>query len=732
MTTEAGDLPTSAQRRELLRRFGQAAAALSVPTWLAACGGGGGGGASAGGNGEPGSLSAEERMLAMDSMKAEYDRLCNGRLSAPSEAVAAAMRQLPQFRRVEVMPDGCVWGQFVDGQHYVVGNNLKTGSNRVAGSSAPASLIAPPAAPRPSAKNDANARAAALAPGSGELSGVPSAAVALSLSSFSNYADAEGTSFAIDNFEHLLKRAGHEVRDTDYGFAVTIELLKNMPELGFLNWFTHGGMLNGSGGITHALMTAEQVDEAGILAHLLDLDAGNLIYYLGQHVYRRGQWAADNFFAITPEFITRYRWRFSANSIVMIHACASDNAGFREAFRQAGASLYGGWSKPVWVHRAADAMTWLLDGFLAANLDIPTPEPRDRAFDYLSLKADFDEKQVTRYDDPTEGGEVSFNFTRFKDDPAGLMPSMVRATVMEHREQVILRGSFGNVRGRVFVGTDMATDPSGNAKYMPWWPAGTVTELVIDEWNADEVVARLPPDGAGSAGHIAVRVGDRWSNCRTLTRWRGTIHVIGRGPGSLVIEHRVHFAFRSDVGHWREMPKGPLQDGPAGLALIPDVVTSFWEWWASGSNTATVPGDVTLQVTWNGSGVVETSLEPRANQVYTLLGSIDRRNRQVGLMFAGGSLGALPMRQVHTTPYGSTTTDGLADMSLPAALAPADGAHLGIPLVLGDDLTIEGGEFTVAESSKLPTGESEPPPITYTVSWERIVPEYLPSGKAGV
>lgn len=697
---------------------------------LTACGGGGGDSPQQPGGDPPGpALPPDQRLQALNAVAAEYERLCDGAIRAPSEAVAAFMRARPEYRRVTVMPDGCICGEFSDGQLHVVGNNQRTGQP-VASTPAQARVEAPPR--RRTALGTAARTARPAADGDAPLAGVPSSAAGVSASTFANYAETDGSAGEIQRFERFLSSAGLDMLPS---WTATVENLKALPELGFFSWVTHGGMLQAGGGISHALMTDTPADLEGILAHLLDLQAGNLIYYTGQHMYARGRWAADNFLAITPAFIQRYAWRFSANSIVLIHACASDFAGFREAFRAAGAGVYGGWSHPVFVYAAVEAMHWMLDKFVASNLAVPTADPRNRPHDYEAIKRVGDEAGFLAYDDPSEGGTVSFRFTRLNDAPGGLLPSMVRMGVQEHLDRLVLYGSFGSVAGKVFVGTELATNPSGLDNYLPWRPAGTLTELAVLEWAADEVTVQLPRTGAGSAGYVAVQVGRRWGNARALTRWNGQMLVNSRGPGTLLLRHTLQFSVRCDVGLWRDEPDGPLRDALAAWTATPFDAPSTWTWLASGQHSHTEPGPVTSTVNWSGTYRFElpTPQGQTDRQYYSVFGLIDRTRAQFRIAISGGALGAMPTVQVITTPDSSTRLESSFNIGLPLALSPTpfppDGP--GLARALAADMSVAAGTLDVAEPTLLPLADPALTHLNHSVTWDAMTAEYPPNGYGG-
>lgn len=708
--------------------------ALGTSALLAACGGGGSDDPGASPPPPPpggGSLPPEQRLAALQAVATDYQRLCDGAIRADSQAVVALMRARPEYRQVTVMPDGCVCGEFIDGQIHVVANNQRTGAATARQGGAdrlPRALDAGADKRVPHAKPAAVPAAAPQR----VLTGVPASAAGVSVSSFVNYAQPDdGSAGEIERFTHWLSSAGVDLVP---GWNPSVSNLKNLPELGFFNWLTHGGMLNGAGGITHALMTDTRADIENIVAHLPDLQAGNLVYYTGQYMYSRGKWAVDNFLAITPEFIRRYNWRFSRDSIVLVHACASDFAGFREAFRAAGAGVYGGWSHPVWVHAAVGAMHWMLDKFVASNLPVPTPSPRNRPHAYDTIQRIGADVSWMSYDDPSEGGLVEFRFTRLNDEPGCLLPSTARMEVDESQGRLTLYGSFGSTRGRVFVGTVLGTDPSGSDNYLPWRPEGKVTELPVHVWTAAAVTVDLPRTGAGSAGYIAVQVGRRWSNARALTRWNGQATVRSSGPGGLRLEHTLGYSLRADIGHWRDEPDGALQIVPVACTATPFEAPSHWTWAASGDHSHhDAPNQETTTVQWAGGRRFEMPQRstPLDLQYYNVFGMVDRAQDQFRISIAGGAVGAMPTVEVVTNPNGSTRTDRLYNIGLPLSLSFPP-ATPGVPRVLGDDFSVAAGTLSSSEPTLLPLADPDIGVLEHVATWDSMRAEYPPHPNGGL
>lgn len=703
-------------RRDLFRAVGRASVAsvLGLPLLsLVGCGGGGGGGHKPAPGGDPGGgttgtpVSVENRTKALSDALAEFDRLRDGRASCDATAMAAFLKGQPWFDRVAVMPDGCVWARFTDGQHYVIGNNVPE--------------------PGPSSVRTMRAPRPSLMDGFPQ-SGVPESNVARVWTTISSYVYIDESEGQVSPPFGLLKRMGWDVGDERTG--VDLDDLRTLPELGFLAWFTHGGMLNQDGSIAHALMTGTSVDPAGIVANLTDLNLGTVIYYGGPTGHSRGKWLSDNYFAITPAFIRAYGWRLSKDSIVLIHACASDDPGFKAAFQAAGAGLYGGWDKPVFLFKAGDALTATMDGLFALNGEAPTPDPRRRAFSYESVKKATDDLELTKYHDPLENETVEFVYTELNGKPGAAMPTMERMIVQEHLGQLILRGSFGSKRGKVVMGSTLETDPSGATNYIPYWPGGTVRELAVKSWKPEEIVVDLPED---AAGYVAVKVGDRIGNARAVTEWKGLVKVRGDAPGELALRMDVHFRIRADAGLWRDEYPGDPKDALCPFIGAEGADATYFEYQAGGSHTATVPGPATAITRWNATGTVELKMEgqPGDAEFMRLTGWFDRTRGEMRALFTGGKIQGLTGSATISHAGGTFTNPIAVNLGMPRALIGASGAASGMRFEIDENLKIAAGSLEATEPCPTAVGGEEAPTIVYTISWDEIEPRFAPNGKGG-
>ena len=159
----------------------------------------------------------------------------------------------------------------------------------------------------------------------------------------------------MDQHSDTLSGVGYEVtsvRDAD----VTVDLLKSLYSYGVVEFFTHGAVFSNQ----VCLMAGEESTFGSFCAHLDDLIAHRLArtpILLGcPHWYVR------------PSFVTYYGGQSYPQSLVVAHACSSlVNDSMAQAFWDAGAYVYCGWTNTTYPDCAADID---LFGCLAENMSI--------------------------------------------------------------------------------------------------------------------------------------------------------------------------------------------------------------------------------------------------------------------------------------------------------------------------------------------------------------------------
>lgn len=114
-------------------------------------------------------------------------------------------------------------------------------------------------------------------------------------------------------------------------------------------------------------------------------------------------------FAITPNWITKYQWSVGQHSLVFLNACLSGTSSWRQAFFNAGASVYLGWNKPVRFWAVCGSALDFFSLMLGLNENNGGPGgaviyPRQRPYDWgevlYHLRAS---TWMAGYSDPDEG-----------------------------------------------------------------------------------------------------------------------------------------------------------------------------------------------------------------------------------------------------------------------------------------------------------------------------------------
>jgi hypothetical protein len=229
---------------------------------------------------------------------------------------------------------------------------------------------------------------------------------------------------------------------------------------------------------------------------------------------------------------------FAPHSFVYFDGCSSGSNAAHDmmlAFKQAGASMYAGWTTPVKDTDAAFAAQYLFDRMLGANAFYPR-QPPQRPFNLMNVawemgQLNYDRSVICDSDTtPCPPSDIVTStlkvFTLNDQAPIefGLLaPTIDRGETVRppccaapSRIDLELHGLFGSQQGKVLVGG---------------------APLTVLSWVTDTIRAELPPNGPGSAGDISVSVRDHTSNAVPLTEWQVRIRwrqdygpMFGPGP----------------------------------------------------------------------------------------------------------------------------------------------------------------------------------------------------------
>ena len=357
--------------------------------------------------GAPVSVAERKATLAAleDKLTGLYDP-ATGRASAAQ--MIAWLQQQPAFKTVGLSSTGDVYAVFTDGRPLIVATKIRLDTAGVSDG--------PDRAPR-----SAPARSHALARGRAEAvpnldsfeSGVPSRQFRCLNTWYSYSPDwpadtwcrsgsgalSQGTAAMsdLDDVQRFMEEFGYQTvsrGDATDGSGLpqvlTVEGLKSVSGDGVFLWTTHGGTLDLEGHIIQGLMTATTAFQSTVEdTYAAEFAEGTLIYYTGplcldpiacRPVVGGG---VQTRLAITPKFISKYRWSFGEHSLVFVNACGSATGEMKQAFLDAGASLYLGWTKPVRVWAMCGAAMDFFSLMLGLNengggIEEPEMNPRQR------------------------------------------------------------------------------------------------------------------------------------------------------------------------------------------------------------------------------------------------------------------------------------------------------------------------------------------------------------------
>ena len=435
-----------------------------------------------------------EREQAVTAVIAKIDELYGGRLEDRSAAelqqLVDFMVSLPEFEAAGVADDRTVWGRFSDGRLYLVVDNRATD----AAAGADLSLPVDPAGDL----SFAPVQPALRPQQAGELE-LPKVRRALAM-------NALGTAFVSPSarIRGWLADAGYQASSP----TLTVDLLKSLTDLTDVGVFyldAHGGTgLGRDGKKRYGIWTTTPVSAASELKYDDDLKTLRLVWMTAlEDTLPDGTDTFETHYAFTGDFVRTYM-SFSERSLVFINACSSyTGPGMQSSFRDAGASVYAGWTKPVGDGAANLAANYFFDRALGSNRYLPETAAQ-RPFDYLAVWNEMKSKDYEvdyKGNPPThKNPETRLIFVELQPAFALLVPSIERLVVDEIAGKLTLSGMFG---------AQSQADALVSVDGLP---------LEVLSWSATEVVAKLPP--GQDAGPVEVEVDRRRSNAVPLTRWQ--------------------------------------------------------------------------------------------------------------------------------------------------------------------------------------------------------------------
>jgi hypothetical protein len=528
--------------------------------------GGGTGGNTGGTGGTGGSLSPQTRSAVLSNIGQKMKSLAGQPNDSVDQQITDFMKTIPQLTNVKLR-DGLISANFTDGRFLVIYDNLRY--------------------------DPANNRSVPRRSGTRAAMGQPYAAPAevfLALGTFLNQSSHGGPDAAPDVANYLRTGASYAVSQPD----ASVEALKHVNGDGVFYIHTHGGVIDLpphtdpviTQGVTKsfALWTTTPRDEnrenplsAQSDRQLQDdLFFGRLGYAYEAQNDVLGVPSLEWHYCITPAFIQHYGWKFAPDSFVFINACSSASADAGElgqAIKDAGASVYAGWTDEVDNGIANNTARFLIDRLIGANQYKP-PAQKLRPFirsdvQPAMLAAGLGHSSVV-VDGKPHVADLLLAVLDVPDQAEGgfgiLAPTIRNLEVDEPDRLLTLNGSFG----------DRPKDHSEKVTL-----GGH--DLAITSWALDKVVCSLPGE-AGYVGDCVIHTYGHESNHVPLTEIHGRLTVEQDSDILDIIDdngtiHRhtvatsllnVDVYIRADVHWWRtHLTDDPKQSQPFAVWAAP-------------------------------------------------------------------------------------------------------------------------------------------------------------------
>jgi len=257
--------------------------------------------------------------------------------------------------------------------------------------------------------------------------------------------------------------------------------------------------------------------------------------------------------AVTDKFVDEY-WSFSSNGFAYIHACwiggplERMNEG-AEAMRQA---ILNSGARAM-VGTKGFTNTGALEESIYATFEMMLPTARreyGRPWSLQKTHGGLEEKGLTEIDwysgqvfaglpvDPTEDQSRKTKVKMYGNKATGLAPSIRRLEAIDDASKsqgrLRVKGHFPDTKGTLTIGG---------------------TELTVQEWTREQVVAEVPFSGESATGLVRAKheKGIR-GNAVTLTEWTGSMETVVKGQGSQQARSTLDMSFRGDIHPTRESP----------------------------------------------------------------------------------------------------------------------------------------------------------------------------------
>lgn len=584
---------------------------LTILTALIGCGGGGGG-STTGGPG--GGITEAERLAVISAVENKVHTLLTESLTrAQTNAqILDFLKTRGEFTDAGLSPDSSVWARFKDDRYLIVVNNRDP--------------LPPGAAP---------AIGGPVTRGANDK--ITTSRQARLLHSFGTGFDQQ--QIPITQMSTMLRDGGYTIAGGTEGDA-RLSTLRTISGDGFLYFNSHGGSYTFQGGDkVFAAGSSTKVDAftekqpeimadfaANRIAYMTAAN-GEFFEFLGKEIPK-----FDTRYSINHRFVSQY-WSFGSNAIVFMNACYSGitttNNGaqrFYEAIFAKGGGAYLGWDGIVSTPTSEKAPLFLVDRLSAANTERPE-DPKQRPFLVTAVVDDMHAKSIVP---GANGTNIVLKFSAGGVSDVGLRPTIEYLAMNEFLDILYLIGSFGSELGEVIVD-------------------GAPAQIL--SWGSDQISVRIPVKGKGSGGEVVVKVHQKESNKRILSKYISTFELHQKDSGSLQVIVNGTLVFRSDMGKRRNKISGKHEYPDPFIALIgsPESVVTYK---ASGSDNGT---------SYSGSGTlvwakdqVPDPLNPDGR--YALSGTYDTKTGRIAIgLIANGRVTVTTEDETYYLPAGSAS-----------------------------------------------------------------------------
>lgn len=495
----------------------------------------------------------------------------------------------------------------------------------------------------------------------------------------------------------------------------SVNALRNIGTPSFFFYSSHGGVVNGLGGVPIFVLSTETVVTPALTMALIPDAQAGLLWSVTVPNDARG------FYAITPKWITRY-WKFAPSSLVWISACSSQSAaaqGIVQACLGVGAGAVAGYTDVVLASDSDRVQRFMIDRLVGANVLSPKEATPQRSFDYDKLLVALAQQVGNSFPARNAmtgtvipGRFVSLKITKGTDNLGLLAPSIAYVLIDEMTDKAILKGTFGiETDGKVFIDG---------------------VETTVEQWGENEVRCHLPRSGAGSAGDVQVVVRGHKSNVRRISRWtiEGTYHARPNLEEPFQIDGGMRLVFRADVGEYRADP-GKVFIHPTRYAIA--TRDSSAELSAKGiMSTACGEGKSETQ-TWSGEGSwfplgYNAAGQPPQDRGIIAYLSIDTINETGALAIGFGfsDPNQSPFRLTVNSCDGSTMVVPLPPF--PPSIEPVD---MRLPTEESDVVfPVPGKTFSIGGGWDIPGDKMAAEEINTTFEWITARAEFPPDPQA--